>query len=375
MAKLSNTEATRRQELGSAWIFRRALKDNIRYNSWEDILKDPKFDELGGPKGIYPEFTTEWIKTFYLQQKKMLDEFSDAKFTEFNREHGFMGFITNILRNKFGVSKKDNYDPADIWCIKNEKKVMTDIQKIIQEGSLSSLGELGAYLRTLFVERVVVGISLKKISGKTAHYEEVNIDDTNFADLKNHCFDISKIKIDFSLKNNGEFKSTDTIIVLDALEDNKKLQYNFQIRASGSGFNNLKWEPTLSSAGKARLGKVPVEMAANEMKKYGMNYVNNHNIFPKTLQQFFKDKDKYVKMFNFVNKKSETNIKDSDRFLINMYEVFENDPSVATSKLMQLHFLSELLKLPQKQPDKIMTSFAFLAQKKGSTFGPFGKLY
>ena len=76
MAQLSNTEATRRQELGSAWIFRRALKDNIRYNSWEDIINDPKFDELGGKKGIYPEFTKEWIQTFYLQQKKMLEEWA-----------------------------------------------------------------------------------------------------------------------------------------------------------------------------------------------------------------------------------------------------------------------------------------------------------
>ena len=54
MAKLSEAEATRKQELGSAWIFRRALKDNIQYKSWEDILDDPKYNELGGKKGIYP---------------------------------------------------------------------------------------------------------------------------------------------------------------------------------------------------------------------------------------------------------------------------------------------------------------------------------
>ena len=39
---ISETEATKRQELGSAWIFRRALKDNMKYKSWEDIIKDPK---------------------------------------------------------------------------------------------------------------------------------------------------------------------------------------------------------------------------------------------------------------------------------------------------------------------------------------------
>jgi hypothetical protein len=54
---LSATERTRKQELGSAWILRRALKDNQKYNSWEDITKDKKYSELGGKKGIYPEIT------------------------------------------------------------------------------------------------------------------------------------------------------------------------------------------------------------------------------------------------------------------------------------------------------------------------------
>ena len=103
--KLSAAELTRQQELGSAWIFRRALKDNIRYTKWEDILEDPKYDELGGPKGIYPSIDKVWLKTFYLQQKTMLEEFSNPKFTEFNREYGFMKFISQLVQKKFGISK------------------------------------------------------------------------------------------------------------------------------------------------------------------------------------------------------------------------------------------------------------------------------
>ena len=57
--KLSATERTRKQELGSAWIMRRALKDNQKYDKWEDITKDKKYSELAGPKGIYPEITLE----------------------------------------------------------------------------------------------------------------------------------------------------------------------------------------------------------------------------------------------------------------------------------------------------------------------------
>ena len=130
---LSAAELTRQQELGSAWIFRRALKDNIRYTKWQDILNDPKYEELGGKNGIYPTVDKDWLETFFLQQQKMLQEFSDSSFTEFNREYGFMKFISEVVKNKFGISKKDAWDPADIWCIKNEKKVISEITSIMKK--------------------------------------------------------------------------------------------------------------------------------------------------------------------------------------------------------------------------------------------------
>ena len=176
MAKQDAIE-TRKQELGSAWIFRRALNDNKRYNKWEDILKDPKYPELGGPNGIYPNIDVAWLKNFYKQQKTMLVEFSNAKFSEFNREGGFMDYVTELVKNKFGISKKDSWDPADIWCIKDEKKVISDIERVVKNGEIESIQELNILLRSLFKQRIVVGVSLKKISGKQAKYEEVNVED------------------------------------------------------------------------------------------------------------------------------------------------------------------------------------------------------
>ena len=169
----SSAQLTRMQELGSAWIFRRALKDKIRYKKWEDILNDSKYDELGGKKGIYPNVDKDWLETFYLQQKKMLEEFSNSKFTEFNREYGFMKYISNLVKVKYGISRKDTWDPADIWCIKDQDKVIANIEKIIGKKESSSIDELNTLLRTLFEKRIVVGVSLKKISGKQAKYEEI----------------------------------------------------------------------------------------------------------------------------------------------------------------------------------------------------------
>ena len=42
---------------------------------------------------------------------------------------------------------------------------------------------------------------------------------------------------------------------------------------------------------------------------------------------------------------------------------------------MQIKFISELLSLKKELQNEIMTDMAFLAQKKGKQFGPFGKLY
>lgn len=380
MAKLSEAEATRKQELGSAWIFRRALKDNITYNDWEDILNDPKYMELGGPKGIYPEIDTSWLKTFYMQQKTMLKEFSSPKFTEFDRdEHGgFMEFITNLVRKKYGITKKDAWNPADIWCIQNENKVISEMEKITKGSSFDELQELNTYLRTLFEKRIVVGISLKKISGKQALYEEVNVGSGLEYLNKDYTFDVSKIKIDLSLKSGNEikFSTQDTTMFVDAMQHGKKVTFKYQITTiSSSRFNNLKWEPTASTATAARLGKAPVEMVKDTLKMYKINFSNSNKDYPKTSEEFNKDVDKYVKMFKEVQKHATTNINSDKEFVSNFLKVFMVNPPIANTKLMQLDFVYRLVSLPKSDMDKIMTRITLLAQKKGDQFGPFGKLY
>ena len=374
----SSAQLTRMQELASAWIFRRALKDNVRYKKWEDIVKDPKYNELGGKKGIYPVVDKSWLETFYLQQKKMLEEFSSSNFTEFNREHGFMKYITDLIRAKYGISKKDNWDPADIWCIRNQNKVIADIDKIIGKKESSSIDELNTLLRTLFEKRIVVGVSLKKISGKQARYEEINVGKGLQFVTKKNAFKLSKMKIDFSSKPGKTFQltTTDTAIFLDTIEDNKKVTYKFQIRGvSGSKFSNLKWEPTTSAASAARLGKAPVNIVMDILKDFKVSFHNDHNRYPKSLAEFKEKQAEYVRMFNIVKKKADTVITDEKQFVTTMAKLFLSSKLVATSKLMQLNFLYELNKKPKDVVETIMTKITFAAQKKGKQFGPFGKLY
>ena len=119
-AKAADAKTTAMQERASAWIMKRAIKDSYRYDKWTDIKLDPKYKEL---EKIYPEVDEEWLQVFYAQQERMLSEFSNVKFKIFNRDEGFMGYISNIVKQKFGVSKKDTWNPADIWCIQDQNKI------------------------------------------------------------------------------------------------------------------------------------------------------------------------------------------------------------------------------------------------------------
>lgn len=379
MAKnYSAAELTRMQELGSAWIFRRALNDNVKYRNSDDIVKDKKYNEL---VKLYPAINKQWIDNYFAQQKRILEEFAGTKFTEFTRDGGFMDFITKLASQKFKIAKKDSWNPADIWCVKNESKVIKDIQKIMntKEG-MSSITELNALMRTLYKQRVLVGISLKLISGKEAKYEEVNLDEKLFPDVKNYNFNVSLMKCFLGLKEGNKFETQDARVVVDALENGKKQKFDFQIKPNTtSDFANLKFEPTASGASKARLGKTPLDKLAKLLKSYKVGFVNSYKNYPMTLKDF-NDKTfttQIKKSFDHIKKKGVDvgDCKNSSEFVKNMQKVFTLEPHIATSKLMQVDFLYQVTSLSKEKMDNLFTDMSFLAQKKGREFGPFGKIY
>ena len=86
---LSDAKLTQMQELGSAWVFKRAIQDNKTWKDWKDIEKDN--DTFGELKKIWKkvggvEWTSrvddEWLESFYKQQKALLKEIGKLKITE-----------------------------------------------------------------------------------------------------------------------------------------------------------------------------------------------------------------------------------------------------------------------------------------------------
>ena len=373
-----DAKTTAAQERGSAYILQRVLKNNKRYNSSEDIRKDTQ--AYRALKGIWKlsqlEFDDSWLDDYYKQQKTMLIEYSSPRFTQFIRDGGFMKWVTDLVKQKYQISQKDNWNPADIWLIKDQSKTIRMIEDLIDGGKSQTLEELNAILRTLFKDDIVVGVSLKKVSGKEAKYERVNLSEADFESYKQMYFEIDRIKIDLSLAKNRKgitsFGTQDTRIYVQA----PRSVYNFQIKGNdSSGFSNLKWEPTQEGAASARLGKAPVDMVRKLMIDYGVRFDNRHGQYPKSLTDFTKVQDEYAKLVKSLRQKGVDTVVDESEAVNNFQVVLATETHVATSKMMQLYFIDMLMGMKEKDRNQFMTDMTFLAQKKGERFGPFGKLY
>ena len=400
---ISDAEFTAMQELATAYICQRAFKDNKEFNSANDIIKDSVTK-----KGLEKIFTYQgkslfkfslpletktpedkWLNTFYLQQKKLLTEFSNAKFKVFNRQGGFMDFITDLIKDKFNISRKDSWDPADIWLIKQPEVYREKIKKELDgPRGTQTIKELNAIMRSMFQKREVVGISLKLISGKTAKYEEVNVSDAFFKKLESmqgeYNFSLSRIVCKLNLKDSNQFATQDTNIFL---KDTTKEIAKFQLKGNTtSKLANLKFEGTEIASAGARLGKAPLNLVAKlsamvDKDLYNEKTKQNGN-YPTTASQYQKVKKDYEKMFEILVKEKlvkELGIKTKSEFSTNMIQVFNGPtPHIANVKLMQVYYIQRLLSLKQQVRDEYLTDLLFLSQKKGNKifdFGPFGKLY
>jgi hypothetical protein len=382
-AKPSASKLTEMQEKTSAWIFDRALNHNKKYKNAGEIIADKDFQkDIIGTKtkaGLYPWVDNEWVESFFKQQKRFLDEFSDAKFKEFSVKGGFMDFVSKLVNQKYGIRKKDAWDPADVWCVQNESQVIKQVKDVVDKSN--DIEVLNTMLRTFFKERKVVGISLKKVDKRegVARYQEVNIKDgALFTSGKHPQFDVDEIRCDFKLQDDGLFKANDTRIYFTVKYTKEQVKYTLTIRTSGRTYRpgNLIFEFQEPGAA-AQIGKAPVELVVEAGKKHKITITNDWKKFPSSSVAFNTEEKKQKEKFNKIKRKVKTNITDDKEFAANILSMMmdKDNYGTANSKLMQLDFLYQIINLGEDGMEKFITDLFFLAEKRGKGFGPFGKLY
>ena len=112
----------------------KSFENNKKFNSVKDIINDK--DTVKDLKEIFvkdrkqlfhyrpfsQKIEKNWFETFVKQNERILKEFSNAKFTVFDRDDkdGFMMWFMKTIRDYFSISNKDSYNPADISFDKKE---------------------------------------------------------------------------------------------------------------------------------------------------------------------------------------------------------------------------------------------------------------
>ena len=362
----------------------------------------------------------DWLNSFYFSQKVLLKKYSKSSFQKFERDGGFMEYITKYISKKFDISQKDTWNPADVWAIKGTQ---SQIEKFIEERmkgvddykvAITKFkdAKLDAYIRSgvlklnsILIDLItgpnprVIGISLK-LTDSGAYIEEVNFDKVK-EKIEQNKFLIDTVADPFIVDPKNDFNCNFAItegtsskgtftqdVRITAENAHTGDGYSFQIKANSSEStkgSNLKFELTIKGKSAARGGKVPVELVESLVNKIQRGaFVNDYNKYPRNSKDFTNNLTKgknYKKMFAVVR----ANVKDIgvsyEGFVANVLAAFNKGGAIATNatcKLMGFEFLYFLLTIKEKQMAGLITDMAFLAQKKNirayDTFGPFIKI-
>jgi len=374
------------QEKASVWIFNKVVRNTDRskvYTTVDGIKNDKDYGEL---KKIFGgDIPYDWLQSYLKQQEKIFNIYASPEWDVF--EYRGSGTFRNFIEDKvksLGITKIADWSPVDIWLVKDKQKVEDEINQHIGKNGITggqTIDQLNDILRQLFKEKRVVGISLKKVSGKKAVFEEVNIRIGNQRILKKAKKQYTtsksntKLKLDLSLKKGGQIAlgTKDLYITLGT-------KYIFQIKSNSgpSRFSNLKFEGSIPGSS-ARGGKAQVDKVIDLLKSNGLNFDNKHQNYPKNLEEFKKSKDEYALMFEKIKTLCTTNIRTKDDFILTFESLFSSSKQnihLANSKLMQLNFIYQVLTLkPNQKYEEFWTDMFWLSIRKGPKFGPHGKLY
>ena len=351
------TTMTAMQEMASAYIFKRAIKDNQDLTSEKKIKENNSGKDYEELKNIWMKVSNgkiknleeakisieggRWLENFSAQNKTLLDVVRKKDFTIFTRgatkgyteswyvnqssePETFMEWVSNEVKDRFKISKKDNWNPADVWLIKKEKywkdyiteRMKGEVRSRRQGVVEANLNEFNEIFRRLFKTQQIMGISLKKVTGNVAAWKEVNVTEEFFTTLEATEFKFESAKclcgakqgyIEDKAYSSGKrpiggvtekqaasarkprgkegiprsrytqegafaLETQETMITVKAANTT----YEIQIKSNDSGkYDNLKYEPKDTAKSSARLGKATGEYVDDLMEYYGITAWKN----------------------------------------------------------------------------------------------------
>ena len=403
--------------------------DKIVYDELDNIWKTVSGNSNFTIKGKDGD---KWLLSFVGQNRKLLQKIkgkwsvltmgtpnfqyknglSDWYYVQNKFGKNFMDWIGEKVKI-FDISNQNNWNPADVWLIEDEEKVRKEIEFALKnpvksgdlkEGAVkANLAQMNAIFRRLFTERKIVGISLKKVESKMATWKVVNVSQKFFKNMELTEFPVYKIECKLGLKSprDPHLETQDTNIILRT----SKVPEKFVIQIKGnstSSFDNLKYEPKDLKNPGARMGKATagyVDELTTSQVPGAESWKRDHQKFPRgnvgdtsNGTPLFDQaaQDEYKKIISEIYTRgrahgitmnmgdipSVTTPKGQQQAIDNLISEFNAKPHIANNKLMQMKWLWYVLGIKDTEKlTQFFTDMIFLAEKAGSQYGPYGKLY
>ena len=349
------------------------------------------------PDVLHPE-RKDWGKHFELQYNEVraVTDLPNNKFDVFDYD-GFLNFISNIILSgppnskkwplMGKVSKKDSWNPADIWLVRGGPKFEEAKKKLQTSGTVL---ELNAVLKAAFHMSLIVGISLKKSSGKPGdlHYDLINLE-SKLKQLPHVYFKNYKIETPF---DGDKFEITTWNIPL--YNETGQLLALMRTGSNTTDTGNNTYEMKKAGAATAMLGKVDKTLLLGRLRRDGLTldelptWEEMKNLRPKN-----KGDVNYVhwtKVAQRINRSDLFVYPDADNIAQQLLITGQQTPSSTkgiekseSSTMQMLSFMDSITKIQKKKGkegvDELFEDFYYFAQKIGAVlgteFGPFSKLY
>jgi len=327
-----------------------------------------------------PEAFSDWYKTFQLTKPAVINIVGSLN--NFDIIHDatdkseFTKTITAFL-SKANISKKDSWNPADIYVIKKDKRtdIIKEMEDIVETYDISDglVTMFNNKLYEFYNQKILYPISLKQIIAEEANVDYANIPGT--IKVSNYKIEIEKFNCDLTTEGKE-------IGLFTFMNKDTKKKILMQVRGFPHGYGTAQTEITSDgSLTGGRLGKVSTKVVDSVMSQYKDARINSIRYFgtPKPFSNFDENKIKETyDMYETVIKESKVyNVKKISKIEFKNILAATSNMEIAKTMAMKIQGLKIMHFFVKNKKDLsgIMNKMINGAKKISDSNGFFIKIY
>jgi len=327
-----------------------------------------------------PEAFSDWYNTFQLTKPAVINIVGSLNnfdiIHDATDKSNFGKTITAFL-SKANISKKDSWNPADIYIINKQKRadIIKEMEDIVETYDISDglVTMFNNKLYKFYKDKILYPISLKQIIAEEANVDYANIPGT--IKVSNYKIEIEKFNCDLTTEGKE-------IGLFTFMNKDTKKKILMQVRGFPHGYGTAQTEITSDgSLTGGRLGKVSTKVVDSVMSQYKDARINSIRYFgtPKPFSNFDENKIKETyDMYETVIKESKVyNVKKISKIEFKNILAATSNMEIAKTMAMKIQGLKIMHFFVKNKKDLsgIMNKMINGAKKISDSNGFFIKIY